>query len=106
VANLTASRISAEPMRRVRVFERHKYLSCDTGERSVERYQLVPGAGGAPEIRHDRLAVADEEPLYNELAAFALAVRSRERPAIDGRQGARVLALAHDVLASIEANLR
>ena len=42
VANLTASRISAEPVRRVRVFQPATYLSCDTGMRIVERYRLLP----------------------------------------------------------------
>jgi predicted dehydrogenase len=106
VANVTASRISTESLRRIRVFERHTYIACDTGKQSVERYRLVPSEGQAPEIRRDMLEVADEEPLVNELAAFVDAVRTRERPAIDGRQGARVLRMAHEVLASIEANLK
>ena len=45
VANLTASRISAEAMRRVRVFQAHAYLSCDTGTRLVERADKLREAG-------------------------------------------------------------
>ena len=103
VANLTASRISAEPLRRIRVFQARTYLSCDTGKRSVERYRLQLAADGAPRIAYERLAVADEEPLANELAAFSDAVRTRIPPAVDGRQGRRALELAHRISSEIDA---
>jgi len=103
VANLTASRISAEPVRRVRIFQSRTYLSCDTVARRVERYRLVFGGGGAPSIRHDELAVGEGEPLGNELASFVASVRSREVPPVDGEQGRRALELAHRVLSSIAA---
>ncbi len=101
VANLTASRISAEPVRRVRVFQSRTYLSCDTVARAVERYRLVFGASGKPEIRHDRLPVPEGEPLGNELAAFVRAVRTRSAPEVDGPQGRRALELAYRVLDAI-----
>jgi predicted dehydrogenase len=102
VANLTASRISAEPVRRVRVFQPQTYISCDTGKRQVERSRLVVGAEGAPEIRHDQLPVADGEPLAEELTAFLDAVRTRGPSPVDGRQGRRALELAHQVRDAIE----
>jgi len=97
VANLTASRISAEPLRRIRVFQSRTYLSCDTNARRVERYRLVPGAGGAPSIEHDELPVESGEPLHLELRAFVDAVRTRQRPWIDGHKARRALVLAHRV---------
>jgi len=101
VANLTASRISAEPVRRVRVFCPQTYLTCDTGARSVERFRLVAGAGGGPSIVHDRLDVPAGEPLALELAAFVESVRTRRPPAVDGRQGRQALELAHRVRRAI-----
>ncbi len=106
VANLTASRISAEPVRRVRVFQSRTYLSCDTAARAVERYRLVLVPGGEPEIRHDRLPVEEGEPLAKELAAFVEAVRTRRPPPVDGRQGQRALEIAHQVLAKMEESAR
>ena len=100
VANLTASRISAEPVRRVRVFQSRTYLSCDTGKREVERYRLVRGEAGAPTIRHDHLPVQEGEPLALELAAFLESVRTRRCP-VDGNAGARAVVLAHRVLEAI-----
>lgn len=101
VANLTASRISAEPVRRLRLFQDRTYLSCDTGQRKVERYQLQLSPEGKPRIDHDWLPIEEGEPLGAELEAFASAVRERVAPKIDGRQGQRALELAHRVLESI-----
>jgi predicted dehydrogenase len=97
VANLTASRISAEKVRKIRVFQSRTYLACDTVERSVERYHLEFGAAGAPQIRRDRLPVEDGEPLAIELAAFVDSVRTRAAPPVDGLQGRRALALAFQI---------
>jgi len=94
----------ANASRRVRVFQERTYLSCDTGQRKVERYRLVPGDAGTPRIEHDVLPVAEGEPLGLEIAAFLESVRSRTTPPVDGRQGGRVLELAHRVLSSIHGN--
>jgi predicted dehydrogenase len=104
VANLTASRISTEPVRRIRIFQSKTYLSCDTGTRAVERYSLVQDDDGKPRIRHDVLPVAEGEPLGHELSAFVEAVRERSRPAVDGEQGMRALELAYRVRESIASS--
>lgn len=102
VANLTASRISAEAVRRVRVFQDRTYLACDTVRGELERYRLVIDGGGVPQIVRERVAVEDAEPLALELGAFLEAVRSRATPPVDGHQGRRVLDLARRVRAAIE----
>jgi predicted dehydrogenase len=104
VANLTASRISAEPVRRVRVFQARTYIACDTAARSVERHRLVFGGAGEPEIRHDHLPVDEGEPLGHELEAFVAAVRQRSVPPVDGEQGRRALDLAYRVREAIAAS--
>jgi len=97
VANVTASRISAETLRRIRVFQSRTYISCDTGERKVERFRLVYGSDKKPAIRHELLPVDDGEPLALELAAFVEAVHTRTPPPIDGLAGRRALELAFRV---------
>ncbi len=103
VANLTASRISPAPVRRVRVFQPGVYLSCDTGRRVVNRHTLVMQDDGSPNILQDTLEIEDEEPLAAELAAFVDAVRDGRQPGINGRQGQRALELAHRVREAISA---
>jgi predicted dehydrogenase len=104
VANLTASRISAEPVRRIRLFQSRTYLSCDTGARKVDRYRLALDPDRKPQIRHDQLPVEDGEPLRLELEAFVEAVHTRATPNIDGRQARRAIELAHRVRESIDTS--
>jgi predicted dehydrogenase len=104
VANLTASRISTEPLRRLRVFQWRTYLSCDTGLGAVDRYRVVQEPAQAPRIVHERLPVGSDEPLSLELTAFLRAVRDRSTPPVDGVQGRSALALAHRVKEALETH--
>ncbi len=94
VANLTASRVSTDRVRRIRVFQPQSYLACDTVERTLERYGVVFRPDGSPEIRRDLVPVEEGEPLALELAAFVDSVRTRQAPPVDAAQGRRALALA------------
>jgi len=107
VANLTASRISADKLRRIRVFQSRTYLACDAVGRTAERFRLAFGPGGAPAIEHEALPVPEGEPLGLELRAFVDAVRTRAAPPVDGRAGRRALELAYRVRDAIsEAAVR
>ena len=94
IANLTASRISREAVRKIRFFQRDAYVSIDTGARDVEMWSVVPQAGGAPKINGGKLTVAADEPLKGELEDFVAAVRERRAPAVSGEEGRAALALA------------
>jgi predicted dehydrogenase len=94
IANLTASRISREPVRKIRFFQRDSYVSIDTAAREVEMWNLVPQAGAAPKIGGGKLAVSGDEPLKKELEDFMAAVRDRRAPQVSGEQGRAALSLA------------
>ena len=94
IANLTASRISRDQIRKIRFFQRERYLSIDTAAREVEMYQLAPQPGGVPKIDGGKLPVSGDEPLKNELEDFVAAVREKRAPAVPGEQGRAALALA------------
>ena len=97
IANVTASRVSAERVRKFRVFAERLYVSADFAAREAQVYRIVPGAAG-PQIDVARTAAPDEEPLRRQLAAFVAAVRDRSKPVVSGEDGRRALALAHQVL--------
>jgi len=99
IANLTASRISAQKLRKFRIWSAQTYLSLDFAAREAEVYRLLGGEGGRPEISHQRFSAPEEEPLARQLAAFVTAVRSRTPPRVSGADGRRALALAHEILA-------
>ena len=76
IANLTASRISRDRVRKARFFQRESYLSIDFAAQEVESYRLVPQAGGRPTIQGGRVDVAGDEPLRRELEDFVAAARA------------------------------
>ena len=98
IANLTASRVSAERVRKFRVFSPRTYISLDFAAREAQVYRLADGPDG-PEIQSERTAAPEEEPLRRQLAAFVTAVRDRSEPVVSGADGLRALALAHEILA-------
>jgi predicted dehydrogenase len=93
IANLTASRISRDRVRKIRFFQASSYVSIDYAAREVEVYELV-AKEGRPSIQGGRLPVSDDEPLRRELADFVDAARSGRKPGVTGREGREALALA------------
>jgi len=97
VANLTASRISRDRIRKIRFFQPHVYLSIDYSTQKLEMWQLVKGDGPVPAIEGGDIAVANDEPLRRELADFVDAVVQHRAPLVTGRDGRRALALAQQI---------
>ena len=97
IANLTASRISREPVRKIRFFQRDAYVSIDYAAaksrcggwcRSRARCRRLTAASSS----------AGEEPLKRELEDFVAAVRDGRAPAVTGEQGRAALALAERIV--------
>ena len=96
IANVTASRISAKRMRKIRIFQPDSYLSLDYAEREVELFRKLPekGADGFPEIEYQQLSVADTDPLEEQLRAFAESVCTGTKPMVSGEEGRKALEVA------------
>jgi predicted dehydrogenase len=102
VANITASRISREPVRKVRFFQQDSYVSIDYANKEVEAWRLKPQPEGRPKIEGGSVPVPAGEPLAAELADFIGAVRDQRSPIVSGADGRRALALAarvHEAMA-------
>jgi predicted dehydrogenase len=99
IANLTASRVSTERVRKFRVFAPRTYVSADFAAREAQVYRLVDGATGRPEITVERAGAPDQEPLRRQVEAFRDAVRRTAPCVIPGEAGRRALELAFTVLA-------
>jgi predicted dehydrogenase len=100
VANLTASRVSTERVRKLRFFQEHEYISLDYTRQDAMRIRVrkpVP----EPEFDFEPIPTRHEEPLEAELRAFVDAVRNRKQPLVDARAGRRALELADKVMAGI-----
>ena len=103
IANLTASRVSVEQVRKLRLFQPGEYISLDYHRQDATRIFVGPAKNGVqPEIGFEQLTVERAEPLESELLAFCEAVRQRSRPRVDAWQGARALQLAEAILDKIK----
>lgn len=105
IANLTASRISRDRVRKMRLFQPDAYISIDFAAREAEAWRLVRRDGRDPVIEGGKLPVAAEEPLARELADFVDAVRHRRPPVVTGEQGREALRLAERIAEEIERNM-
>ena len=106
VANLTASRVSSAPMRRIRVFQRDAYLSMDYHTRQGMIYRRTVPGGGQPGLEIQQITGGDAEPLKLELDAFVRSVSTGTPPEVSGEDGTAALELAHQVLNAIEEFIR
>jgi predicted dehydrogenase len=102
IANLTASRISRDRVRKARFFQQESYLSIDYAAQEVEMYRLVQQNGGRPVIQGGRVEVVNDEPLRRELVDFIEAVRVGRPPAVSGRAAREALALATRIAEMIQ----
>jgi predicted dehydrogenase len=112
VANLTASRVSTERVRKVRFFQPHQYLSIDYGRQDLLVFTVNPSGTnpvpGQPDsmIRVTKPVIAalngNEEPLRAELRSFLAAVRDRTEPIVSFENGRNALAVALDILSAIQ----
>jgi predicted dehydrogenase len=116
VANITASRISARPLRKMRFFQKDSYISLDFLQKSVEIYKLVEAnripqeekekktvVGNIPveelgkTIIYQRPKICDQDMLTSEIKSFVNAVRARTSPKVTGEDGKRALEVALDI---------
>jgi predicted dehydrogenase len=101
VANLTASRVSQDRVRKIRFFSREAYISVDTKEQEVKGYRLA-----GKTVLPIEVAVTKQEPLRAELEAFVECVRTRSRPLVSGEDGLAAVELAIRVAKAIDESLR
>jgi predicted dehydrogenase len=125
VANVTASRVSINRMRKIRIFGPDAYVSLDYDKKQallvrkspkLTSAELARAAGGGADLTAlagadfgdllstDMLPIDEAEPLKEELRSFLAAAAGRQAPRVGGEQGARALALAERILAEIASH--
>jgi predicted dehydrogenase len=103
VANITASRVSMEKIRKLRLFQKQEYISLDYTRQDVAVFSLNHRTGaGIPEIVTRKLTPEKQEPLQQELNAFLSSVRGAGPVECSGEDGRKALALALQILHKAE----
>jgi len=99
VANLTASRVSPTPMRKLRLFQPDGYISIDFLAQSAVIFRRFEDPGQAePRIEMEKLEIDREDALLEELRAFVGCVRTRETPSVSGEDALSALRTALRVI--------
>ncbi|HVQ39544.1 MAG TPA: Gfo/Idh/MocA family oxidoreductase [Pyrinomonadaceae bacterium] len=96
VANITASRVGTEKIRKMRFFQPHDYIAVDYTTNHATISSLAPPSGGGvwPGVQTKKLEIVNVEPLRAEIVAFFSSVRDGRPAAVSGPEGRNALALA------------
>ncbi|HEY6351271.1 MAG TPA: Gfo/Idh/MocA family oxidoreductase [Candidatus Angelobacter sp.] len=122
VANLTASRISTERVRKLRFFQPHEYISVDYTRQDVLQFRVaeskkfsveqllemteLPTGVPIPGVTVNKPTLEPEEPLHAELKSFIAAVRHRSQPEVSLEDGRLALATAFSILSAIAGHMK
>ena len=98
IANLTASRVSTERVRKLRLFQPHEYISLDYSRQDAVRFRVNPPM----KIDFTAFPIVKNEPLRLEIEGFIDSIRTRQAPRVTGPQAALALDVARDILDKIE----
>ena len=96
VANVTASRISPEKMRKIRVFQEDAYLSLDYQNQTGEVFRRGPAG-----IARENVEIEKDEPMKRELLSFVECARAGLQPKVGGQQAAAALEVAIEITRQI-----
>ena len=102
IANLTASRVSTEKVRKLRLFQPRQYISVDYAKQAAAAFTV----GGPEGISFNQLPIEPAEPLKLQFNAFLDAIESRNAPKLNGRIARKTLEIALAVLDKIGEHSR
>lgn len=97
ICDLTASRVTEDITRKIRIFQKDAYISLDYVSQSALLYKRMGG-----KITKRRINIKKEEPLRAELDSFINCVKTRERPLVSGEEGRDALKIALEIVDKIE----
>lgn len=100
VANVTASRVSAERMRKIRFFQSDAYISLDYVAQNAKIFRRQDW-----QILDEEINFSGEQPLQKEIQSFVRCVVDGTRPLVSGEEGRNVLEVASRVMQSISEHL-
>jgi len=107
IANITASRISFNDQRKMRIFQPDSYLTIDFAQKKAAiYYRHKIGSAERPSITMETIEVKPGDALQMEIQSFVRAVLQSTPPLVSGEEGREALALALEINEQIQANLR
>ena len=99
VCDITASRITKEEVRKIRIFQEESYIALDLLHPEAHIFRKIEG-----NIKKEKIAIQKYEPLKQELKSFANCVRNGSRPIVSGKEGREALSVALAILDNIKTS--
>ena len=104
IANVTASRISAKTMQKIRFFGPEGYHSVDCQKREILSLSKIVNGDGKQQIVQNNIEVGSHDSLEEEIRSFVNAVITRSNPPVSGEDGRRSLALALEIIKKMKTH--
>lgn len=107
VANVTASRVSRNQFRRIRVFSQHRYLGLNFADQQIEEVKpgQIPEGAKFPELEHRDIEITAQLPLNAEIAHFIECIEHQRRPLVTGEDGLTAVKVAEQVREKIAQSM-
>lgn len=99
IADITASRVTKEEVRKIRIFQENSYVLLDYMHQEAFLYK-----GGGKKMVAEKIKIRKKEPLKVELKSFISCVREKKKPVVSGQEGRQALRVALDILDKITSN--
>ncbi len=98
IANITASRISAKTMQKIRFFGPEGYHSVDCQKREILSFNKIVNNAGKPQIIQNNIEIGSHDPLEEEIRSFVQCVINRSAPIVSGSEARKSLELAAKII--------
>lgn len=108
VANVTASRVSLEQQRRIRLFQSNAYITIDYAKQHIFILRPVPALeeGGMPSVAREDMDIVTSDALLEEIRSFLNCSITRENPMVGGTEGLKALEVAHKIQEAVEESMK
>lgn len=97
ICDITASRITKEEVRKLRIFQEDSYMALDLLHKGAHIFRKVDGV-----IRKEKIQIKKSDPLSDELGSFLDCVKTGKRPIVSGKEGRDALSVALSILENIK----
>ena len=105
IADITASRVTKEETRKIRIFQEHSYILLDYKHQEAFLYEKADEATEATEAtERKKVRIRKKDALKVELKSFIDCVRNGKKPVVSGHEGRQALRVALDILEKINSN--
>ena len=101
IADITASRVTKDVIRKIRIFQEDSYISLDYQAQEAAIFKKTND-----KIKKEKIKIKKEKPLDKELESFVECVKTGKKPVVSGVEGRRALQVALNIVEKIKSSIK